>query len=76
MQSQGINLIDILIHFDQCDYVVDWKDFFDYGIKYGWKISTIIAKIEEALVDHKGRSYASVVILRLKSYAVNGGSDE
>lgn len=61
--------LELLIEvFDNHNYVIDWIDFYQTGVRCGWKQSTIISRIEVALEEVKGREYKEEVINRLIQY--------
>lgn len=48
--------------------MIDWIAFYEDAIKKDWKISTILSKIEEALIDIEGIEYSTTVKNKLKLY--------
>ena len=37
--------------------VVNWCEFIDTAFDHGWKIETVLRKLEEAIIDVYGRDY-------------------
>lgn len=67
METRGIPLDLILSSLYSDNYVVDWFDFVKTGLSTGWKISTIIEKIEAAFYDCELPEIGNNVIVKIRS---------
>ena len=70
MDGQGIPLVLLVQQFAQSGCVVDWVDFYETAIAHHWNPNTILARIEEALVDVHGKAYRDAVLERLRYHIV------
>ena len=48
--------------------VVDWVDYYDESLKYGWSTKTSLNRIETAVGDYFGQQYKEEVMKRLHFY--------
>jgi hypothetical protein len=76
MESQGIPLQVILTHFDITGLVVDWPSFIEEGISLKWRITTIIARVEEAATDVLGKEAAQSIVSGMKIYYLSRYGEE
>jgi hypothetical protein len=57
----------VLIDFvDSNNLIIEWIDFIHSSMKHCWKLQSTFAKIENALVDIKGKKYSIEVMKKLK----------
>jgi hypothetical protein len=69
--THGVPLEIILDVFERKGIVIDWIEYTKDCIKSGWKLDTIIRKVEYPLADVHGNEYANEVITRIKQWVGN-----
>lgn len=53
---------------DKEGMIVDWVDYYEESLKYGWSTNTSINRIETAVGDYFGTNYKLEVVNRLNLY--------
>ena len=51
--------------------IIDWQDFIKMSMDNNWNIKSTLSKIEEALIDIKGKQHTEFVIGVLKNWIAN-----
>jgi len=75
-ETYGIPLELIVEQLYKHSYIIDWIDFYEDSLSYGWNPRTTLSKIEVALFDTHGKLYSQEVIDRLKYYIVKRSENE
>lgn len=64
----GLPLDNVLQLLDNENMVVDWVDYYEESLRYGWSTKTSINRIETAVGDYFGPKYKEEVMKRLHLY--------
>jgi len=48
--------------------VVDWIDYYEESLKYGWSTKTSLNRIETAVGDYFGKEYKNEIMSRINLY--------
>lgn len=67
----GLPLADVLLAFEEDNYVVDWIDFYEDALMDGYKSKTALNKIDEGIVDVFGKDYRDTLLAILNYYVKN-----
>lgn len=70
IESRGVLLEDAINLFYSKNYLIDWVNFYEDGIKKGWNVKTILLKIEYSLDESNYSDLKDDILLRLK-YHIN-----
>lgn len=62
----GLPLDYALQLLDNENMVVDWVDYYDESLKYGWSTKTALNRIETAVGDYFGTKHKEEVMKRLQ----------
>lgn len=66
VDTHGLPLADAVQTVQQRGMGVDWPDFVNDAKRAGWPLRTILARVDEALVDTLGREHADVVVGKIR----------
>lgn len=64
----GLPLDNVLQLLEENNMVVDWVDYYEESLKYGWSTKTSLNRIETAVGDYFGTKYKEEVMERLNFY--------
>jgi hypothetical protein len=64
----GLPLDYTLEILDNENMVVDWVDFYEESLRYGWSAKTSLNRIENAVNDYYGMKYKDEVMKRIHFY--------
>lgn len=67
----GLPLDNIIQLLEKQNMVVDWIDYYEESLKYGWSTKTSLNRIETAVGDYFGTRYKGEVMSRLQFYISN-----
>ncbi len=67
----GLPLDNIIQLLEKQNMVVDWIDYYEESLKYGWSTKTSLNRIETAVGDYFGTRYKEEVMGRLQFYISN-----
>jgi len=65
LDRHGLPLLIIVERLQDANCLLDWTDLFLSALQAGWNPSTMLARIEETLLDVYGRTYCNAVLTRL-----------
>lgn len=74
IDSGMLGMSDLMIKFNELNWVVDWIGFYEASQKSNWTYKTVIRKIREGLLDSCSgytNEYCDEIIKRLNFYINN-----
>lgn len=68
IESRGVLLEEAINLFYSNNYLIDWCNFYEDGVKKGWNMKTILSKIEYSFDESDFVDYKDETMIRLKYY--------
>lgn len=65
VESRGVLLEDAINRFYSSNYVIDWLNFYEDGVKKGWNDKTILNKIRYSFDESDYSSLKDIVVKQL-----------
>lgn len=64
----GLPLDIIMSILEENNMIVDWIDFYQEGLKHGWKVKTLLNRIETAIGDYYEPVHKKEVMKRINFF--------